>query len=324
MFKRLVFSILIMISLSACEFTKTIIPVETTTLPATPSPMLEMPSSAPGETTEAPVLLIPTQAPLPTVAPAGADSSCRPGDVLAGIRKDFPYEHEGKKALNAANYFFYQDLSAIVVWFQDESLSIETEKPDVTKTAEGARAHASQVTADLLKRDACIKQLFSALDVIVVDRDGNGWFSGELMLQEAPSAEDVQAISDAFEDVYLRKKMPEPLSAETKCTFVEARNKIKSHFSDGKLANANLEFYIIVDEGLGTVYAQWTGDATPANNLTRILNVAYELQCLTSPKIESIFFTVVDRQGKILAAGKMPGEAIATLDDTKIEYQEVQ
>lgn len=322
MLKRTVFSLILMVGLSACEFTKTIIPMEPTNLPPTAMMASEMPSPAVGETSEAPVLKIPTKAALPTVAQA--DSACRPGDVLAKIRKDFPYEYEGKKAMNAVNYFFFQDLSAIVVWFQDDSLSVEAEKIGVTKAAENAQAHASEVTSALLERDACIKQLFTALDVIVVDEDGNGWFSAELPLQKVSSAADVKTIDEGYEDVYLRDKMPEPLSAETKCTFAEARIKIKSHFSDGKLANANLEFYIIVDEGLGTVYAHWTGDATPANNLTRILNVAYELQCLTSPKIDSIFFTVVNRQGNILAAGKMPGEAIATLDDTKIEYQEVQ
>ncbi len=336
MLKRLVLCLIMTISLSACEFTKSMLATETAPpLASEPAP------PAAGETTplaedtvKAPVLSLPNEAPLPTVAPEFTDNGCRAGEVLAGIRKDFPYQVAGKKPLFASNYFIFQEMRAIVVWFQDASLKAGTPESDLAKTAEKARLHASQVTAALLARDACIKQLFSVLDVIVVDEADNGWFSGEVALDKAPAvqsgagstaqADEVKAISEAFDGIFLRSKPIPPLGEKSKCTFAEARTKILSHFSDGKTPSANLEFYRIVDEGAGTIYAQWSGDAIAANNLARIMNVALELQCLTVPKIDAILFTVVDKQGRVVAAGRMPGESIASLDVSKIEYQAVQ
>jgi hypothetical protein len=326
MLKRLILSLIMMICLSSCELTKAVIPIETVT-PLAPEPSVspaEMTTTSPGEIVQAPVLALPSKAPLPTIAPEFTDSGCRAGEILAAIRQDFPYEVAGKKPLVASNYFFYQDLRAIVIWFQDTGLNADEPKTDVAKTAALARTHASQVTAELFKRDACLKQLFSVLDIIVVDGADNGWFSGEIVLDEAPTEDDLRAISGAFASVYQRDKAVTPPSATTQCTFSEVRPKIKSHFSDGKQSTANLDFYMVVNEGLATIYAQWTGDNTAANNIARLMNVAIELQCLTSPKIDAILFTVVDKEGQILAAGKMPGESVAKLDVNKIEYQEVK
>jgi hypothetical protein len=205
----------------------------------------------------------------------------------------------------------------LVIWYVDLDLDPGAPSSRIEEDRNEALARAVRVAHAAVRSDDCVKQLFDKLNLIVVDLDYAGWVSASVAPQQIPTTEDmddadVEALVQQLEIGYLLESHP-AAPPVTACTWREARQSIKGHFSPDR---ANVEFYFVVDRTGRNLWAQWDGPSDPAIVITNLLNIQLELGCF-DPSV-NIIFTIVNEAGQVTLAGWVPE---GNLGQAQILYQ---
>lgn len=201
-----------------------------------------------------------------------------------------------------------QGKSFLVVWFVDSEINPTPKVSEISQNAELAIRKSLILSQELNASDACVGRLFDMINAIAVDKNYNGWFSGQIKTTDLPSTittdeQQLDEISKLYEIGYLRDKMTaQPKSMPSgKCTWIEARENLHNHFSSER---ENVGFYFVLDDAGVNVWAQW--DSKPEflqlNLPASLLNIGMEIECLF-PQPDRLIFYTVDDNGEIQIAG---------------------
>jgi len=240
-----------------------------------------------------------TPAPLPTnteLPPCDADQTIR------NLKSKIPYSE------SVVLYNKMYRTSLLVLWFVDPEINPTSQESEVTKNAKLAIRDAILQSQRLNAEDGCVSRLFDEIYVIIVDKNYNGWFSGQIRIADLPATvpadeKQLDEIAKAYRTTYLREEVAanlDPLPGNS-CTWVDAKQNIQNHFSSER---ENVDFYLIVDESGVQVWTQWDSelDLLQSNLPTSLLNITAEIDCLF-PQPYIIFFQVVDKTGQTLIIG---------------------
>lgn len=311
---------IIIFLLSGCtalvQPTPTVIPTSTNASTATIS---HTPTVTPTLTALPTYELRPSSTPFPTKT---AVPSCNADQTLKKLKSQIMFDE------SMLLHYKLLGTSFLVAWFVDPEINQSAIGSELAENNELALHHALILSQELKTSDACVSRLFDRINVIVVDKNYNGWFSGEIGTADLPSTiqideEQLDEISKLLEVGYIRDAAPaNPGSAPSgSCTWIEARENIHNHFSSER---ENVNFYFVIDDNGGNVWAQW--DSQPEflslNLPTSALNVATELDCLY-PKPDWILFTIVDETGDMQIIGSWDWESAKNqnLGQLQIVYQ---
>jgi hypothetical protein len=201
-----------------------------------------------------------------------------------------------------------QGLSILVVWFVDPELDEAVNESELTSNTQLAVQHAFLLNQKMKAFDNCIERLFSFINPIVVDKNYNGWFSGQIVPTDLPveapaSDEELNTYTKLYQIGYLRTnlttKQGTPPSGS--CSWPDTRTKIQNHFAAER---ENVAFHFVIDETGVNIWAQWDSpeEILQLNLPASLLNIALELDCLY-PEPDRIIFDVIDETGEIRVYG---------------------
>lgn len=263
--------------------------------------------------------LRPSSTPFPTKTKA---PSCDADQTLKKLKSQIVFD---ESVLLQYKLF---GISYLVAWFVDPEINQAATEGQLAENNELAMHHALILGQELNASDACVSRLFEKISIIVVDKNYNGWFSGEIGPTNLPSTiqleeEQLDELSSMFEVGYLRNSAPEIMGSAPsgRCDWITAKENIHNHFSSKR---ENVGFYLVNDETGVNVWTQW--DSPPGmlmlNLPTSALNIALELDCLF-PEPERIVFVIVDETGDVQIIGAWDWESAKNqdLNQIKILYQ---
>ncbi|TET86226.1 MAG: hypothetical protein E3J37_00165 [Anaerolineales bacterium] len=309
MLRRIRTSILVLgagLALTACSLLATS-PAPTSTPPPTRTPTITPTITPTATSTPTPTLTL-TPTPEPSATP-----SCDPDEVLVELQAVMPYDEF------TLLHHIFQSNHLLVVWFVDPELDMRAKGVEIDESLNLAAEHAIRLSHQLKIKSECVEVLFDAANVIVVDRDYNGWFSGVIPFSELPDSPDL--VLDDLQEVgikivYLRQVETSPVSRQPApseaCTWPEARERAHWHFAPER---QNVGFFFVIDEVGVNVWAHWDSWWTPdKGEFSAMLNVMMELQCL-HPAPDLVWLTVVDPDtSDVLFMGVVPGEPVQSGD----------
>lgn len=271
---------------------------------------------------------VPTSTPAPTFTPAPPPdtpiptdtkpTACNADQTLKNLKQTVSYEEF------VVLHQKLQDASFLVIWFIDPELNPSAKESEISANAELAIRDALILSQQLKASDDCIDSLFSLINPIVVDKNYNGWFSGQINTSDLPDVlpTDNQQLAEyakLFQIGYLRNTTTAQTgSAPTdSCSWQEANQNIHNHFSPDR---ENVAFYFVLDDSGVNVWAQW--DSEPefleATLFASLLNVGMEVDCLF-PTPDRITFDVVDETGEIHIYGTWNQADMKKQDISKIQ-----
>jgi hypothetical protein len=259
----------------------------------------------------------PATTPAPEVSPTPqnpAPTNCDADDLVDSLQSLVLYD-EFSLSQNVID-----EVRNLNLWFVDPALDPLAAGDDVARNLAVARFHAAGASQRLEQGDECVSIVFTGLTSIVVDRDYNVWFSGQVspgdLPQSAdPSDADLEAAGERFVVGYARSEAttsavrPEPAAGA--CGWPEARDHLRGHFEPGR---QNLAFYMAIDDGGVNVWAQWDGPADADAFFADILALRSELSCL-NPPLDTFWGIYVDGSGKTILVVAAPGDAVREADD---------
>ncbi len=270
--------------------------------------------------------------PTPTVVPTmglAPQTGCVADEVLAVLKPLVPY------AQASVSHHFLSGVHNLTVWFVDPDLDPLATGDQIAENADEALWHAAQLSQRLFAADECVPILFEGITTIVVDRDYNQWFLGQVPTNRLsgspdPTDEEIQQARQAFTQGYLRSeptgsagRTPAPAGS---CTWVQAGARLQSHFDP---ARQNVAFYLVIDDkGVG-VWTQWDGLPDVDAFLADLLTVRGELPCLYPP-LDTLWVIYVDGLGVAEWVFAADGEAVrdpadqAFVDRLEIIYPPLQ
>jgi len=257
----------------------------------------------------------PTPTIVPTMGPAPTpDTGCVADEVLVVLKPLVPY------AQASVSHHTLSDVHNLTVWFVDPDLDPLASGDQIAENADQALWHAAQLTQRLFAADDCVPVLFEGITTIIVDRDYNQWFLGQILTSGLsgspdPTDEEIEQARQAFTQGYLRSqptgsadRMAAPADS---CSWVQARARLQSHFDP---ARQNVAFYFVIDdEGVG-VWTQWDGLPDIDAFLADLMSVRGELPCLYPP-LDTLWVIYVDGLGVAKWIFAAPGEAVRDPSD---------
>jgi hypothetical protein len=281
-------------------------------------------SLQPPTTTPTPTLTpIPTltSTPLPTNTPVPTNTKpppCNADQTLKNLKQTVTYEEF------VVLYQKLQDTSFLVIWFIDPEINPSAKENEISENAQLAIRHAFILSQQLKGSDDCVNRLFNFINPVVVDKNYNGWFSGQVSPSDLPATlptddQQLAEYSKLFQTGYLRSKTTAKISSAPagSCAWQEAKKNIQNHFSPDR---ENVAFYFVLDDEGVNVWAQW--DSEPEflqlNLPASILNIAMEIDCLF-PKPDRIIFDAVDQEGEIHVYGIWNQADMKNQDISKIQ-----
>jgi hypothetical protein len=249
---------------------------------------------------------IPDSTSAPIAVPTDAKPrACNADKTLRNLKSGIAYEE------SVILYNKVQDTAFLVIWFVDPEINSAAKENEITKNTNIAIRDALIVSQELKEIDPCVSELFTVINTVVVDKNYNGWLSGQINTTDLPTTmqtDEKQLIELAQlyqigEAGYLRSKVTANTGAASagSCTWAEANKNIHNHFSSER---ENVAFYFILDDGGTTVWTQWDSqpDFVQVNLPASIMNVAMELDCL-HPRPDKIMFSIVDETGEYQMIG---------------------
>jgi hypothetical protein len=263
---------------------------------------------------------VPDTPPPDSASPAPELIGCAPDDLVDALQASVPYE-EYSLSQNVID-----EVRNLNVWFVDPSLDPLAQGDEVPGNAALARFHAARVSHILEQGDECIAMAFTGLTSIVVDRDYNVWFSGQISPEDLPqtgnpSDADLEAAGESFVVGYARSEetssVGRPPSATGACSWPEVREGLRSHFEPSR---QNLAFYMAIDDGGVNVWAQWEGPEDQEAFFRDILALRSELTCLYPP-LDTFWGILVDDAGETFLVVAAPGDAVREANDADLLSQ---
>ena len=276
----------------------------TPALPVTAAPVLsstKMPASVPAT--------VPPPSPTPSAA-------CDADRVLKRLKSAMPYEQ------SVITYNIVKGDTYLAIWFVDPDIDPAAGADTVGANSDLAIRQAAATAAWLNAADACVGQLFTVINPIVVDRNYNGWFSGDVALSVLPATtqptdQQVEQIRNSFSVSFLRNRPaapPQP-APDGSCAWPKAAQNLQHHFAS---ARENTGFFFVRDDLGVNVWAQWDGPTDPASMTASLGYVTLELQCLF-PVPTNIFVQVVDDAGNLNLLGQV-SDFKASTEQYKVLY----
>jgi hypothetical protein len=259
------------------------------------------------------VTIVPVRTP-GTPVPGAADP-CSPDQVLTALRPLIPYSEF------ALSHNIIDEIHNLNVWFVDpglDPLAVEDEIPEIVAMAS---RHAALLSHLIVQGNPCVATAFQGITVIVVDRDYNKWFEGQIVSADLPASPnptdtEIEQSMQAFTQGYARSRrtasVGRPGPSDGSCTWAETRANLASHFDPSR---GNVVFSIAVDDDGVNVWAQWDGPPEWESFLTGLLSVDRELSCLYPP-LDYLWAIYVDETGlaQLIAVGS--GDAVRAPDPT--------
>jgi hypothetical protein len=251
-----------------------------------------------------------TQEPTKTITPtprASNTPNCYAEGILAQIRSSITYE----EFVVTYNILQIQGrMASLVIWFVDPEIDPSARGSEIEQNSKLAREHAAIISNQINAENYCVASLFNVINPIVVDRNYNGWFSGEiqpskLIDENEPSPEQILKIENEFKIGYLRNN-PTGVFAEAptgSCAWKEANANLHNHFASTR---ENVGFYFVLDDEGANVWAQWDGPTDLILMSASLLNVTMELECLY-PRPDRVIVIIVDENGIVGLIGVIPG-----------------
>ena len=243
----------------------------------------------------------------------GAAGPCSPDQVLTALRPLIPYSEF------ALSHNIIGEIHNLNVWFVDpglDPLAVEDEIPEIVAMAS---RHAALLSHQLARGSPCVATAFQGITVIVVDRDYNKWFEGQIFSADLPASPnptdaEIELAMQAFTQGYGRSRrtasVGRPGPPDGSCTWAETQAGLASHFDPSR---QNVVFYFVADDEGTSVWAQWDGPPEWDTFLTGLLNVDRELSCLYPP-LDSLWAVYVDDTGlaQLIVVGS--GDAVRAPD----------
>ena len=257
----------------------------------------------------------------PQSSPAATAGICSADNILVSLRNSALLKTAYEEY--AVDYSLTDGILFLNIWLVDPDLgSVE----DVQTNNNIAVLHASYAAIVFNASESCIASVFDKINVIVVDQNYNGWLStavpvASLPVTLQPTTEEMTAVIQAFEPVYLRQESPAEQGSRPpgSCTWAESNARIHLHFNP---ARANVNFYFVGDENVRTVTAQWDGRLETTLDIgvifASITNVAQEIRCLY-PESDELLVFVLDNDGELLFLARLPSSGIQSMDLNELE-----
>lgn len=266
--------------------------------------------------------ITPQKTPQPSrVATAGI---CSADNILVSLRNSALLKTAYEEY--AVDYSLTDGILFLNIWLVDPDLGSAAAVEDVQTNNNIAILHASYAAIVFNASESCIASVFDKINVIVVDQNYNGWLStavpiASLPVTLQPTTEEMTAVIQAFEPVYLRRESPPEQGSRPRgsCTWTESNARIHLHFDP---ARANVNFYFVGDENSRKVTAQWDGALNTTLDIgviyASIMNVAQEIQCLY-PAPDYLYIFVLDNGGGLLFFARLPSSGIQSMDLNELE-----
>jgi len=255
--------------------------------------------------------------PTPTIVPImglAPDTGCIADEVLAVLKPLVPYTQA------SVSHSTLLDVHNLTVWFVDPDLDPLASGERIAEEADQALWHAARLAQRLLAADDCVPILFEGITAIVVDRDYNQWFMGQILTSSVsgsfdPTDEEIEQARQAFTQSYVRSeptgsadRMAAPADS---CSWVQVRARLQSHFDP---ARQNVAFYFVVDDDGVGVWTQWDSQAELEAFLADLMSIRSELFCLY-PRLDTLWVIEVDSLGVAEYVFAAPGEAVRDPSD---------
>ncbi|MGD8822322.1 MAG: hypothetical protein PVG63_04400, partial [Anaerolineales bacterium] len=228
-------------------------------------------------------------------------SSCDSGQTLEEVRAALPADEL------AVHYNVSRGVTSLVIWSVDAEIPVPMVEAQLSESADQAWVHAGRMAIAAVEASECVRELFDAIDAVVVDREYAGWLSGQVRIADIPydaTANEINdsflAVLDQFNVTYLRQTVVQDVPQGT-CDWPEARQNIWQHFSPDRL---NIAFYYTIDEFGGNVWAQWDGPPDEAMLIASMMNVMLGLECF-NPQA-NIIAMIVDEAGNMIRIAVVP------------------
>jgi hypothetical protein len=264
----------------------------------------------------------PTQTPLPTAlyTPQPTDTPTATVDPMSLCEYDVDFFAKLRAELpvdEAVVYrHFLNGLHTLAVWYVEPILKTEISTEDELFGNQATAINNALVSAAQLKRADPCAGCFDTIELIVVDRYYNGWFSGAIRPEDIPDTPYDSVIDDMFEatDIgYIRDEIPAPndITPANSCDWPTTREKIQLHFSPELV---NTAFYFVRDDLGNNVWANiYVPSAEDAfiSSLPALMNIAMELDCL-HPTPDFIIVTAVNPEDKVVLIGFLPNTGTDT------------
>lgn len=235
-------------------------------------------------------------------------SSCDPGQTLDALRETLPVDEY------AVHYNVSRGVASLVIWSVDAEIPVPMTEVQISESVDLAWVHAGRMAIAAVNANSCVRDLFDAIDAIVVDSAYAGWFSGQVRIADIPSGATAVEIDDSFLMVldsfnvtYLRQSVVQSVP-EGLCDWPEALQNIWGHFSPDR---PNVAFYYTIDEFGGNVWAQWDGPPEDAVVMASIMNMMLALDCF-NPQA-NIIAIVVDESGQLIRIAVVPQMNLADI-----------
>jgi hypothetical protein len=287
-------------------------------LSATPTPT---PTQTPLPT--ATYTLQPTETPTPTTDPM---SLCEyDADFFAKLRAELPVDE-------AVIYrHFINGAHSLVVWYVEPFIEPEISTEEELYDNQDIAINNALVSAAQLKRADPCAGYFDSIELVVVDRYYNGWFSGAIRPEDIPDRPYDSVVADMFKatDIgYVRDEIPAPndKAPANSCDWPTTLEKIQQHFSPELV---NTAFYFVRDEVGNNVWANFyvlSADSAFMSSLPSLMNITMELDCL-HPTPNNIIVTAVNPEDVVVLIGYLPNTGADTgtsqngFDIANFQYQ---
>lgn len=223
-------------------------------------------------------------------------------EILENLERMIPYE-EFSLSFNTS-----EEGGSITLWVVNPKVNSHAEE-GLRDAIAFALLEATAVVHQMYRADECVGELFDFANVIIVDLDYVGVFSGVLYLEDIPEVEtlsedELVALATSFEVDY---RLRDPMEAFTippanACTWSETREKIERNFS---VSNPNVDFFYVFDALGSTVWAQFLGPfegETKGYAILKVKEIIEDLDCLY-PSANKITTIIVDGEGKVILVG---------------------
>jgi len=235
--------------------------------------------------------------------------NCDLSSVIKKVKKAIPYQEFSVEPNT------FQGERLLSIWYVDESIDTSS-APNIEKESIKALENGVILSFDIANSDPCIFQLFTQINPIVVDKNHNGWFSGNIPVDSIPLDNTInQAHFDEIMEniaiLYLKNQSPLPQEQppEDSCSFKTAQENILYHFNEERVYPG---VTYTIDESFYHVDVQWESAFDPdevkmwwALQFASILNVIVELPCLYPPP-NMLNITILDYDGKIILIAYLP------------------
>ena len=256
-------------------------------------------------------LLVPTITATQTITPTSNYSitpstidNCDKSKVLAKLKSNVPYD-EFEMTYEIDKY----GNGSLIIWVVDPLLNQNATELEIGQNIKLAKHNSFDLATHIANTDECTQKIIETIRTIFVDSNYVSWLSQGYSVNPGP------VLMTELES-FLRNTNPPIISTTTDetCTWNEARENISRHFGYlGGYHPENFGFFYIIDDQTTSVFAHWVDDVSSDEigadgiNGYGAINVALELTCL-NPEPDIIYFTVVDKDQRLLFYGYHEGE----------------